>query len=87
MCLLITQSTFHYTNETGWTLSIFFIVFAFVRLNDCNPQESCHMMGHVNISAHSGLREMNLSANAVLDSGLKPLSVALSPLSGLQSLR
>ncbi len=62
---------------------------AFVRLNNCNlTQESCRMMGHINISAHSGLREMNLSANAVLDSGLKPLSVALSHLlSGLQSLR
>ncbi|XP_016423945.1 NACHT, LRR and PYD domains-containing protein 12-like [Sinocyclocheilus rhinocerous] len=57
-------------------------------LNNCNlTHESCRMMGYVNKAEHSGLRELNLSANAILDSGLKQLSVALTHfLSGLQSL-
>uniref|UniRef100_A0A671LHI4 NACHT domain-containing protein n=1 Tax=Sinocyclocheilus anshuiensis TaxID=1608454 RepID=A0A671LHI4_9TELE len=74
------------TNETGWT---FFRCFcAFLRLNNCSlTHKSCRMMGYVN-KQHSGLRELNLSANAILDSGLKQLSVALCHLlSGLQSLR
>lgn len=68
---------------------VFHCFCAFLRLNNCHlTQESCRMMGHVNKSEHSGLRELNLSANAILDSGLKQLSVALSHLlSGLQSLR
>uniref|UniRef100_A0A671Q5U2 NACHT domain-containing protein n=1 Tax=Sinocyclocheilus anshuiensis TaxID=1608454 RepID=A0A671Q5U2_9TELE len=61
---------------------------AFLRLNNCNlTHESCRMMGYVSKAEHSGLRELNLSANAILDSGLKQLSVALRHLlSGLQSL-
>uniref|UniRef100_A0A671LJ18 NACHT domain-containing protein n=1 Tax=Sinocyclocheilus anshuiensis TaxID=1608454 RepID=A0A671LJ18_9TELE len=59
-----------------------------LRLNNCSlTHKSCRMMGYVN-KQHSGLRELNLSANAILDSGLKQLSVALCHLlSGLQSLR
>uniref|UniRef100_A0A672K1E7 NACHT domain-containing protein n=1 Tax=Sinocyclocheilus grahami TaxID=75366 RepID=A0A672K1E7_SINGR len=54
-------------------------------LNNCNlTHESCRMMGYVNEAEHSGLRELNLSANAILDSGLKQLLVALRHLlSGL----
>uniref|UniRef100_A0A9J8DL12 NACHT domain-containing protein n=1 Tax=Cyprinus carpio carpio TaxID=630221 RepID=A0A9J8DL12_CYPCA len=57
-------------------------------LNNCNlTHESCRIMGYVNKPEHSGLRELNLSANAILDSGLKQLSVTLCHLlSGLQSL-
>ncbi|XP_043084000.1 NACHT, LRR and PYD domains-containing protein 12-like [Puntigrus tetrazona] len=57
-------------------------------LNNCNlTQKSCWMMGHVSTSEPSGLIELNLSANAILDSGLKQLSLALSHLlSQLQSL-
>ncbi|XP_016388168.1 NACHT, LRR and PYD domains-containing protein 3-like [Sinocyclocheilus rhinocerous] len=56
-------------------------------LNNCSlTHKSCRMMGYVN-KQDSGLRELNLSANAILDSGLKQLSVALCHLlSGLQSL-
>ncbi|XP_050955439.1 NACHT, LRR and PYD domains-containing protein 12 isoform X3 [Labeo rohita] len=57
-------------------------------LNNCNlTHESCRMMGYENKPEHSGLRELNLSANTILDSGLKQLSVALCHLlSGLKSL-
>ncbi|KAK2867598.1 hypothetical protein Q8A67_025715 [Cirrhinus molitorella] len=57
-------------------------------LNNCNlTHESCRMMCYENKQEHSGLRELNLSANIILDSGLKQLSVALCHLlSGLQSL-
>uniref|UniRef100_A0A672JWR5 NACHT domain-containing protein n=1 Tax=Sinocyclocheilus grahami TaxID=75366 RepID=A0A672JWR5_SINGR len=57
---------------------IFHCFCAFLRLNNCNlTHESCRMMGYVNEAEHSGLRELNLSANAILDSGLKQLLVAL----------
>ncbi|XP_067292516.1 NACHT, LRR and PYD domains-containing protein 12-like [Pseudorasbora parva] len=57
-------------------------------LNNCNlTHESCQVVGYVDTSKHSGLRELNLSANDLLDSGLKQLSVGVCHLlSGLESL-
>ncbi|XDV52520.1 hypothetical protein PO909_021244 [Leuciscus waleckii] len=57
-------------------------------LNNCSlTHESCQMVGYVDTSKHSSLRELNLSANDLLDSGLKQLSVGVCHLLlGLQSL-
>ncbi|XP_055049321.2 NACHT, LRR and PYD domains-containing protein 12 [Misgurnus anguillicaudatus] len=57
-------------------------------LNNCDlTQRSCQMMSCADQSKCSSLKELNLSANVIMDSGLEQLTVGLCHLlSGLQSL-